>query len=100
MALWTPARKGGMSDIEELRAGFAQLFVRFGAAPSDMSFEAAQLGPVAGEWERPVRAHPGRMILYFHGGGFVAGSPETHRGLAGRAAAGRDGDLLCGGQSL
>ncbi len=38
MALWTPARKGGMSDIEELRAQFAQLFVRFGAAPSDMSF--------------------------------------------------------------
>ena len=86
MALWTPARKGGMSDIEELRAQFVQLFARFGSAPSDMSFEAAQLGPVAGEWQRPARAHPGRMILYFHGGGFVAGTPETHRGLAGRLA--------------
>ena len=94
MALWTPARKGGLSDIEELRVQFAQLFVRFGAAPSDMSFEAAQLGPVAGEWERPARAHPGRMILYFHGGGFVAGSPQTHRGLAGRLAQAGEADLF------
>ena len=100
MALWTPARKGGMSDIEELRVQFAQLFVRFGAAPSEMSFEAAQLGPVAGEWERPARAHPGRMILYFHGGGFVAGSPETHRGLAGRLAQAGEADLFSVGYRL
>jgi len=100
MALWTPARKGGMSDIEELRVQFAQLFMRFGAAPSDMSFEAAQLGPVAGEWERPARAHPGRMILYFHGGGFVAGSPETHRGLAGRLAQAGEADLFSVGYRL
>jgi len=100
MALWTPARKGGVSDIEELRVQFAQLFVRFGSAPSEMSFEAAQLGPVAGEWERPARAHPGRMILYFHGGGFVAGSPETHRGLAGRLAQAGEADLFSVGYRL
>ena len=94
MALWTPARKGGMSDIEELRTQFAQLFTRFGSAPSEMSFEAAQLGPVAGEWERPARAHPGRMILYFHGGGFIAGSPQRHRGLAGRLAQAGEADLF------
>ena len=100
MALWTPTRKGGVSDIEELRVQFAQLFVRFGAAPSDMSFEAAQLGPVAGEWERPARAHPGRMIIYFHGGGFIAGSPETHRGLAGRLAQAGEADLFSVGYRL
>jgi acetyl esterase/lipase len=100
MALWTPARKGGMSDIEELRTQFAQLFLRFGTAPSEMSFEAAQLGPVAGEWERPVRAHSGRLILYFHGGGFIAGSPETHRGLAGRLAQAGEADLFSVGYRL
>jgi monoterpene epsilon-lactone hydrolase len=100
MALWTPARKGGVSDIEELRVQFAQLFVRFGAAPSEMSFEAAQLGPVAGEWERPARAHPGRLILYFHGGGFIAGSPETHRGLAGRLAQAGEADLFSVGYRM
>jgi acetyl esterase/lipase len=100
MALWTPARKGGMSDIEELRTQFAQLFLRFGTAPSEMSFEAAQLGPVVGEWERPVRAHSGRLILYFHGGGFIAGSPETHRGLAGRLAQAGEADLFSVGYRL
>ena len=86
MALWTPARKGGMSEIEELKAQFAQIFARFGAPPADMDFAAGQLGPVSGEWGRPARAQSGRVILYFHGGGFIAGSPETHRGLAGRLA--------------
>lgn len=27
---------------------------------------------------------PGKVILYFHGGGFVAGSPMTHAGMLGR----------------
>lgn len=28
----------------------------------------------------------GRVILYFHGGGYIVGSPETHQGLAARLA--------------
>lgn len=86
MALWTPTRKGGMSEIEELKAQFASIFARFGAPPAEMEFAARQLGPVSGEWGRPARVHPGRVMLYFHGGGFIAGSPQTHRGLAGRLA--------------
>lgn len=83
-----------MSDVEELKARFAQIFARFGSAPSDMSFEAGQLGPVGGEWQRPAQSHPGRMILYFHGGGFIAGSPETHRGLSGRLAQVSEAELF------
>lgn len=86
MALWTPTRKGGVNEIEELKAQFEQLFARFGPVPPDMTFEPGQLGPVSGEWAKPARAHQGRAILYFHGGGFIAGSPETHRALAGRLA--------------
>jgi acetyl esterase/lipase len=100
MALWAPTRKSGMSEIEELKAQFAQLFARFGSAPSEMSFEPAQLGPVHGEWQRPARAHPGRMILYFHGGGFIAGSPETHRGLSGRLAQVAEAELFSVGYRL
>ncbi|HXR94363.1 MAG TPA: alpha/beta hydrolase [Rhizomicrobium sp.] len=100
MALWTASRKGGMNEIEELRAQFAQLFTRFGPPPSDMSFEPAQLGPVRGEWQRPARAHAGRTILYFHGGGFITGSPETHRGLAGRLAQIGEAELFSVGYRL
>ncbi|NWG92295.1 MAG: alpha/beta hydrolase fold domain-containing protein, partial [Parvularculaceae bacterium] len=35
--------------------------------------------PVKGEWHRPGRIEPGRTILYLHGGGYVFGSPRTHR---------------------
>ena len=30
--------------------------------------------------------HPGRVMLWFHGGAFVAGSPRTHAGLLARLA--------------
>jgi acetyl esterase/lipase len=51
-----------------------------------LEFTPGQLGPIPGEWTRHAKAVPGRVILYFHGGGFIAGSPESHRALAGRLA--------------
>jgi monoterpene epsilon-lactone hydrolase len=70
--------------IEEVRARYASLFARFGAAPAAMDFSPGQLGPIAGEWVGAVGSGPERTMLYFHGGGFVAGAPETHRPLVGR----------------
>ncbi|EPX76711.1 alpha/beta hydrolase fold domain-containing protein [Salipiger mucosus] len=35
-------------------------------------------------WISAGSCAPGRVILYFHGGGYVSGSPETHAGLMGR----------------
>ncbi|MCT4558370.1 MAG: alpha/beta hydrolase [Pelagimonas sp.] len=35
-------------------------------------------------WFRVGRCAPGRVILYFHGGGYVAGSPMTHAQMLGR----------------
>jgi epsilon-lactone hydrolase len=58
------------------------------------------LGPVSGEWGRPARAQSGRVILYFHGGGFIAGRPETHRGLAGRLAHAGEAELFSVGYRL
>src|SRR5690606_38963995 len=34
----------------------------------------------------PARSRHGRMLLYFHGGGFFCGSPRTHRAITGRLA--------------
>ncbi|MBD2769988.1 alpha/beta hydrolase [Hymenobacter sp. BT664] len=38
------------------------------------------------EWLRPRGAHPSRVLLYLHGGGYVLGSLNTHRSLVGRLA--------------
>lgn len=43
--------------------------------------------PLRGEWIVPNGADPDeRVILYLHGGGYVVGSPATHRGLTARLA--------------
>jgi len=83
LAFWQPqpAGKAGLSDIEAVRARYEASFARFGA-PTDIAVVPGSLGPVAGEWHKT--GDDSRVLLYFHGGGFVAGSPESHRGLVAR----------------
>jgi monoterpene epsilon-lactone hydrolase len=72
------------ADIAELRRQYGYLAEQFGPVPKSASFEPASVGPVKGEWVRVPSAPSTRLILYFHGGGFVAGSPETHRSVIAR----------------
>jgi acetyl esterase/lipase len=76
--------KGSVTDLESVRARYAASFARFGAS-AEVAVVPGSLGPVAGEWHR-CGEEP-RALLYFHGGGFVAGSPESHRGLVARLVA-------------
>src|SRR3954464_4946963 len=71
-------------DLEEVRARYAALFSRFAPAPEGVDFTPGQLGPIGGEWVGAQGSVPTRTILYFHGGGFITGSPETHRPLVRR----------------
>lgn len=74
------------TDIAELRRQYTFLSDRFGAVPRDGVFEPTTLGPVKGEWVKTKTSSPSRLILYFHGGGYIAGSPETHRALIAKLA--------------
>jgi acetyl esterase/lipase len=40
---------------------------------------AVDAGGVAGEWVIAPNAAPGRRVLYIHGGGYMMGSPRSHR---------------------
>lgn len=71
-------------EIEELRRQYSYLSDRLGTVVPDAVFEASQVGPVKGEWVRIGEVTSHRLILYFHGGGYVSGSPETHRPLIAR----------------
>jgi acetyl esterase/lipase len=82
-----PKDVGPRSDISELRQQFEHLFLKFGSPPSDAVFEPAQIGPVNGEWVHTANSSPDRVLLYFHGGGYIAGSPLSHRPLVARFAA-------------
>ena len=39
-------------------------------------------GEIGAEWLEPPAARPGAALLYLHGGGYVIGSPRSHRHLA------------------
>ncbi|GLS45746.1 alpha/beta hydrolase [Methylobacterium brachythecii] len=72
------ARLGHSPDIARIRVVFDQNFMQ--PSPSAV-FHPGELGGVPGEWVRPRKDTEARRphLLYLHGGGFVGGSPLTHR---------------------
>lgn len=76
----------GLLDVEELRRRYTYITDRFGPILGGTIFEPGVLGPVKGEWTRSERSSPDRLVIFFHGGGYIAGSPQTHRSLIARLA--------------
>ena len=58
-------------------------------AADDITLEPVSIGGVPAEWSLAPGSDPGRVLLFFHGGGYCSGSIVSHRRLvteAGRAA--------------
>ena len=72
------------TPLADVRRYYDSISSGFGEVPSDMVVERAQLGQIKGEWLSVGETQPQRLIIYFHGGGYVSGSPETHRPLVAR----------------
>lgn len=49
--------------------------------PPDIHVEPVVAGGVPGEWITAPGSRADRVVLYLHGGGYVAGSPRSHRAL-------------------
>jgi len=67
--------------IAERRAQYERAEKVF-PTPSDVKVERVNAPVAPAEWLRPPSAEPGRVVLYLHGGGYVIGSPRSHRHLA------------------
>jgi acetyl esterase/lipase len=72
-------------DIAGQRARMDMLAAFF-PLPEGFEVAPAALGGIKGEWVRPRRARNDAAILYLHGGGYVVGSPTSHRHLVGAIA--------------
>ncbi len=70
--------------LADFRAQYDRIAAGYGEAPRDMQVEHANLGQVKGEWLRVAETQPHRLVFYLHGGGYIAGSPESHRPLVAR----------------
>jgi len=73
----------GRPTVQETRANFEQMAGMFPVA-ADIKCEPVSAGGVKAEWVTAPGADAGRAVLYLHGGGYVIGSINTHRDLAGR----------------
>ena len=73
-------------DPAAMRAGFARLLLGDDPAPDDRP--RVELGGVEGRLSgaHALDGAPGAVCVWFHGGGYVFGSPETHRRVADRFA--------------
>jgi acetyl esterase/lipase len=59
--------------------------------PKNVNFSTQPFPKFSAEWAIPATAfghkHPGKVILYMHGGGYAVGSALSHRGLVGKIVA-------------
>src|SRR5262245_18633128 len=66
--------------LKELRETYNQLGQQF-PLPDGVSVTTTDAGGVNAEWAHALNARTDAVILYFHGGGYVIGSPSSHRHL-------------------
>ncbi|MBM4258690.1 MAG: alpha/beta hydrolase [Deltaproteobacteria bacterium] len=74
---------GAQVTLEQRRKGMEK--VAFKVA-EDVIIEQVKIGGCAAEWLRAPGTNAQRAILYLHGGGYVMGSPNTHRSLGGEVS--------------
>jgi phosphinothricin tripeptide acetyl hydrolase len=80
--------------VAERRAQYERAEKAF-PTPPEVKVERVSAPVAPAEWLRPPGAAPGRVVLYLHGGGYVIGSPRSHRHLAAAVAtAGQASALL------
>jgi len=81
------------TELAQRRRDIDERGRQFGVA-ADVSVETVSAGGVPAEWTTTPAADRGSAVLYFHGGGYVIGSLDSHRHVA--AEAGR----ACGARAL
>ena len=89
-----------LAERRKVMDGNAQQF----PMPPGVVVEQADLGSLHAEWHVPQGLYGApdmqRTILYFHGGGYVMGSPLSHRHLTGRLALAAKARILSVGYAL
>ncbi|MCB9456458.1 MAG: alpha/beta hydrolase [Anaerolineaceae bacterium] len=74
------------TSAEQRRARFEHVTRLLRRMPTGVQVAPVAIGDVPGEWLIPNNADPNRLMLYLHGGGFMMGSPATHRAMVARIA--------------
>ncbi|MCK5370691.1 MAG: alpha/beta hydrolase fold domain-containing protein, partial [Cyclobacteriaceae bacterium] len=82
-----------LPPIDHLRS-LLETSTMMATLPWGVTFERIEFEHHEAEWLTPNDADPEKALLYIHGGGYVIGSPHTHRALAGKIAKGISANCL------
>lgn len=66
-------------DLRKVRRAMAARTTMPAALPRGLRVDPSPAFPLRGEWQTPQRLQGEGVILFLHGGGYLAGSPRTHR---------------------
>lgn len=87
--------RDGPSDVSwELKRRSYELDMAKAPGPPAVDIDKVDTPDVRGEWLRPAGRRPTRVLLFVHGGGYVMGSVDTHRALAGRVSVAGDASVF------
>jgi epsilon-lactone hydrolase len=73
-------------SVEEHRANGVKNSKLLGGVSKTIKVEKIDIDGIQAEWLTPLDASHEKVILYFHGGGYVTGSIEDHRMMCGLLA--------------
>jgi len=79
--------------LAQIRLGFEKLMADF-PAQKEVHFHPLSMGKLSAAWVHAPHSTRERVILFFHGGGFIAGSFNSHQDLLGRLAHSTGCDIL------
>jgi len=75
-----------MAIDPEIDLGGAERFYGLTKEPTDVTYEEVTAAGLAAIWANPLGCDTERVLVYFHGGGFVSGSKDSYRKLAAHLA--------------
>lgn len=81
LRLSVKSRHGLGIDIQRLRKQFAQLDRQGKALPTDVHRARVSCNGVPAHWLSPANCHAERVVLYIHGGAFVAYTPQIYAAM-------------------
>jgi acetyl esterase/lipase len=76
-------RPEGDRTIAEIRQGFEEMTALWPVA-ADVKSEKVDANGIPAEWVSVPTSDPASVIYYLHGGGYIIGSPNTHREFVSR----------------
>ena len=93
VALLSARERPQNPTVEEYREGFERLSAKVGVG-TNTTIKQVEANGVPGEMVTADGASEDAVTLYLHGGGYVLGSPKTHRELARRLSTETGGSVL------